>query len=252
MKKNLIRVLIGGLLVLMMVSAGVLLKYDKQEKEQNKQYNQLRNQKTEEEAEDQEVLFSDEEVFLPEYSEMYQENNDLIGWIRIQGTKIDYPVMQSVERPNFYFDHGFDQKKSVYGCPYIAENCDVESPSDNLVIYAHHMNDGTMFSELEKYKKESFWKEHKTIEFDSLTEERTYEVVTAFTTQVYRKDSFEYYQFVDAENEEDFDAFINTCREKAFYDTGVETAYGDQLITLSTCEYSKADSRMVVVAKLME
>lgn len=192
-----------------------------------------------------------EMAILPEYAELYRQNNDLIGWICIEDTKINYPVMQSVSNPDFYLKHGFDKGYTNYGCPYVGENCDVTKPSDNLIIYGHHMKDGSMFSNLEKFKNKDFWKEHRTIRFDSLYEKQTYEVIAVFKTVVYTDSAneFRYYRFSDAETPEQFDEYIYKCKEKALYDTGVSAEYGDKLITLSTCEYSNANGRLVLVAK---
>ena len=127
----------------------------------------------------------------------------------------------------------------------------VANPSDNLVIYGHHMSNGSMFAHLEKYKDESFWSEHRTITFNTLTDKQEYEIVAVFRTVVYTDspDAFKYYRFVDAENADEFDDYIAKCKELSFYDTGVTAEYGDKLITLSTCEYSRNNSRLVVVAK---
>ena len=182
---------------------------------------------------------------------MYAQNSDLVGWISIPGTRIDYPVMQSKDNPNFYLKHAFDKSYSSYGVPYLQENCDI-GISDNLVLYGHHMNNGSMFSDLCEYESEDFYREHKTIRFDTLDSFGEYEVIAAFKTVAYSEEGFKYYHFVQAEQEEDFNAFIARCKELALYDTGVTAEYGDQLITLSTCEYSRTNGRMVVVAKLLD
>ena len=181
------------------------------------------------------------------YSAVYEQNQDFVGWICIEGTNIDYPVMQTPDNPDFYLKHGFDKAYSAYGVPYVQENC-VLGQSDNLVIYGHHMNDGSMFADLCKYTDWDFYEEHKTIRFDTLSEFGEYAVVAAFKTVAYSEDGFKYYRFVDG-SEEDFDAYSAKCRELSLYDTGVTAEYGDKLITLSTCEYSRTNGRMVVVAK---
>ena len=190
-------------------------------------------------------------VMLPEYAELYAQNSDLVGWICIEDTKINYPVMQSLDEPNFYLKHGFDKGYTDYGCPYVGENCDVSKPSDNLIIYGHHMKNGSMFSDLEKFKKKDFWEEHKTFSFNTLYEKQTYEVIAVFKTVVYTgsANEFKYFQFSDAQTPEQFDEYIAKCKEKALYDTGVSAEYGDKLITLSTCEYSNTNGRLVLVAK---
>lgn len=190
-------------------------------------------------------------VMLPEYAELYAQNSDLVGWICIEDTKINYPVMQSLYNPNYYLKHGFDKSYTNYGCPYVAEICDVKEPSDNLLIYGHHMKDGSMFAALEKFKKKDFWESHRTFSFNTLYEKQTYEVIAVFKTVVYSNSTgaFKYYLFSDAETPEQFDDYVAKCKEKALYDTGVSAEYGDKLITLSTCEYSNTNGRLVLVAK---
>ena len=134
---------------------------------------------------------------------------------------------------------------------YVQEDCDVLKPSDNLVIYGHHMNNGSMFADFEKFKDEDFWRGHKTIAFNTLTEKNEYEILAVFKTVVYTDspEAFKYYRFTDAQSPEEFDAYIDKCKELSLYDTGVSAEYGDKLITLSTCEYSRTNGRIVVVAK---
>ena len=200
------------------------------------------------------MKYSGDKTFNPEYQELYLQNNDMVGWIKIDDTKINYPVMQSKDNPNFYLKHGFDKKYTDYGCPYVQENCDLEQLSDNIIIYGHNMNDGSMFSGLTKFKNENFWKAHKTITFDTLTEHHTYEIISVFKTVAYSdsSDSFKYYHFVNAETPDDFSAYINKCNDLSLYDTDVPAEYGDKLITLSTCEYSRNNGRLVVVAKRVD
>lgn len=190
-------------------------------------------------------------TILPELTELYQQNNDLVGWICVEDTNINYPVMQTVDNPNYYLKRGFDREYSSYGCPYVQEDCDVLKPSDNLVIYGHHMNNGSMFADLEKFKDKDFWQEHKTITFSTLTDRNEYEILAVFKTVVYTDspEAFKYYRFTDAKSAEEFAAYVKKCKELSLYDTGVSVEYGDKLITLSTCEYSRTNGRLVVVAK---
>ena len=127
----------------------------------------------------------------------------------------------------------------------------MQLPSDNVTIYGHHMKNGSMFCDLEKFKSQDFWQEHKTIAFSTVTDRYEYEIVSVFKTFVYSDspESFKYYHFVSAETPEDFSAYIDRCKELSIYETGVSAEYGDKLITLSTCEYSRTNGRLVVVAK---
>ena len=156
--------------------------------------------------------------------------------------------MQTIDNPNYYLKHSFEKQYSDYGVPYVQENCDL-GLSDNCVIYGHHMNNGSMFADLCKYTDEDFYREHKTIRFDTLSGFGEYEVIVAFKTVAYSEQGFKYYHFVNAGSAGDFNTYIAKCKELALYDTGVSAEYGDKLITLSTCEYSRQNGRMVVVAK---
>ena len=184
------------------------------------------------------------------YAAVYEQNPDFVGWISIDGTNINYPVMQTPSDPDFYLKHAFDKSYSDYGVPYVQENCDLEQ-SDNVVIYGHHMKNGSMFSDLCKYESEDFYQKHKTVHFDTLADFGEYEIVAAFKTVAYSQEGFKYYHFVNAEDEAAFGEFIAECKSLVLYDTGVTAEYGDKLITLSTCEYSRTNGRMVIVAKLV-
>ncbi len=188
-----------------------------------------------------------------DYSALYDQNNDMVGWIRIADTHIDYPVMQTKNNANFYLHRGFDKKYSSYGCPYVQENCDVERPSDNCIIYGHHMDNGTMFADLEKFRKVDFWEQHKTFTFDLIHEHREYEILAVFTTVAIKSsDTFEYFAMVNARDEQEFDKFVGTCKKLSMYDTGVNAKYGDKLVCLSTCEYPHKAGRLVVVGRWIQ
>ena len=172
----------------------------------------------------------------------------MIGWIRIEGSRIDYPVMQTPSEPDYYLHHAFDRSYSVYGCPYVQANCNIGT-SDNVVIYGHHMKDGSMFAGLCRYADESFYLEHRIIQFDTLDDARDFEVIAAFKTTANVGQGFPFWQFTDAADAAAFDEYVTSCKAISLYDTGVSAIYGDRLITLSTCEYSRANGRMVIVAK---
>ena len=179
---------------------------------------------------------------------LHEKNPDCVAWITIEGTVIDYPVMYRPGQKNYYLHRDFNGKHVSAGALFIAENCDPDS-SDNVIIYGHHMNSGKMFAALNKYKKQSFYEEHSRIVYETLNGPETYEIMFAFTTPVYTGHDFEYYAFSKANSAEEYDAYVSACRERALYDTGVTAQYGDKLLTLSTCEYSQKNGRMVVVAR---
>lgn len=186
---------------------------------------------------------------LSKYQELFNRNNEMAGWISIDGTNINYPVMHTPENPDFYLKHSFEKEYSAYGVPYVAGHCSPSLPSDNVVIYGHHMKNGTMFAGLTDYEDKDFYEKHKVIHFDTLTKAGDYEVMAVFHTTVYDGGGFKFYLFADAKTEEDFKAYVSGCKSLALYETGVTAEYGDKLVTLSTCEYSHKDGRLVVVAR---
>lgn len=185
------------------------------------------------------------------YSLLYETNKDIAGWIKIDGTVINYPVMQTKTEEEYYINRNFDKKNDINGLPFIDSRCDILEPTSNTIIYAHNMKNGSMFASLLQYKQEEFYKEHKVIQFDSIYETATYEIVAAFQTKIaYQyEDVFRYYQFIDAASEEEYNSFIQNIKKLSYYDTGVTAQYGEQLLTLSTCDRSIEDGRFVIVAK---
>ena len=176
-------------------------------------------------------------------------NSDIVGWIKIDGTNINYPVMQNGD---YYLRRNFYKQYSTYGTPFIASYCELNK-SDNSIVYGHHMNNHKMFADLEYYKNKSFYNNHKCIKLytleDKKTIENTYEVIFAFKTVAYSNKGFNYSSFYNANTRLEYCDFISKCKELELYNTNNSAVYGDKLLTLSTCEYSQKNGRMVVVAK---
>jgi len=188
-------------------------------------------------------------VILEQYRELYELNTDMAGWIKIEGTVIDYPVMYTSD--DFYLSHGFDKKEIKSGIPFIDKRCTVEPFGSNTIIYGHHMKNGTMFAGLENYKNENYYKEHPAIRFDTLYTQQEYEIIAVFESQTYRKSDtvFKHYNFLNAGSQADFDEYIANIKALALYDTGVPASYGDELLTLVTCAYHTENGQFVVVAR---
>lgn len=190
-----------------------------------------------------------EPQILPEYAPFYDLNNDTVGWITIPDTKIDYPVMQTPENPDYYLKRNFYKMWSDWGAIYAREACDINRPSDNITLYGHHMKDGSMFAQLHKFQSKDFWQEHQDFTFDTLYEHHTYRIWAVFKVTANLGDAhFPYHRFSDAYAEEDFTDFVETIKKMDFYDTGITPVYGDKLLTLSTCEYTLDNGRFVVCA----
>ncbi|MCM1126799.1 MAG: class B sortase [Lachnospiraceae bacterium] len=187
---------------------------------------------------------------LDDYKTLYEKNKKLIGWIKIDDTIIDYPVMQTSDN-EYYLDHNYNQEYDKNGSLFLDCDCNIYPRSTNLIIYGHHMKSGQMFGQLQKYAKESYGEKHSVIQFDSIYEKAEYQVMYVFRSQVYNEDDmvFKYYQFINANSEEEFNSYMKEMEAMSLYDTGVTASYGDSLLTLSTCDHSQTDGRFVVVAK---
>lgn len=179
---------------------------------------------------------------------LHKKNPDCIGWLQIDGTVIDYPVMYRPAKVGYYLHRNFYGKYSANGCLYLSELCDPET-SDNLIIYGHHMNSGKMFAALDRYKSIKFYQEHTRISYNTLQGEEIYQIFAVFCTPVYTGRDFSYYTFTEAEDAADFQEYIQEIKERSLYDTGITAVFGEKLLTLSTCEYSQRNGRIVVVAK---
>lgn len=189
-----------------------------------------------------------EPEILPDYASIYETNNHVAGWIKIDGTKINYPVMHTPEEPNYYLKRNFNGEYSEHGCIYIREECDMLEPSDNITVYGHNMLDGSMFAYLLKYENKETWEYNPLIFFDNLYEYHVYKIFAVFKTEASIDKGFKYHNMIDAKDKADFDNFIATAKELSFYDTGITPKYGDKIICLSTCEYTLENGRFVVAA----
>lgn len=181
------------------------------------------------------------------YLDVFNVNPDLVGWLYVPGTVINYPVVQSPEWVNYYLTRDFYGQDSKHGAIYADEMADIRRPSDNVTIYGHKMKDGSMFASLFEYSNKAFYDANPVIDFNTIYEDHSYQIFSVFITTA-NEGGFDYHLFVDG-TEEEFNAFVAKCKELSLYDTGVDVNYGDKLITLSTCEHNVSNGRYVVVAK---
>lgn len=203
------------------------------------------------------INYTDSNIEVPEildeYKNLYNMNKKLIGWLKIDDTIIDYPVMQTSDN-EYYLEHNINQEKDRNGALFLDKDCDVLKPSTNLIIYGHHMKSGRMFGNLDDYASENYYKKHSIIQFDTIYEKGTYEIMYVFRSKVYSEAEvvFKYYQFIECYSEQEFDSYMKEMAAMSLYDTGVTAKYGDELLTLSTCDSSEENGRFVVVAKRVE
>lgn len=237
--------------VLFLVSAGMLLKrYLEDRRTENEFASLAALVETQPAAEGSGAAPQQTQDPAEKFAALRQRNEDFIGWISIEGTNLDFPVMYRPDSKDFYLRHGFDGEYSNYGVPYLDEDCilTAENRSQNLVIYGHNMKTGTIFGCLTDYKKADTYRKHPVIEFDTLYGDGSYEVFAAFAIDVVEEPDFAYYDAIDLD-ESAFNAFVAEVKRRSDVDSGITPVYGEDLITLSTCEYSTANGRYVVCAR---
>lgn len=191
-----------------------------------------------------------ENGMLRRYTDLYEKNNDMIGWVKIPDTNIDYPVMFNNSDNEYYLHRNFYKEKSTAGIPYLDSKCNLADMSDNLIIYGHNMTNGTMFHDLLKYQDQDYADSHNYIYFDSMYKRYVFEIFSVFRTSVGSKNEFKYYEFTDAETEQDFNDFISRCKKDSMIRSDIMPVYGDTILCLSTCSYNTKNERTVVVGRL--
>ena len=192
----------------------------------------------------------DESLILPQYRDMYALNPDLVGWITIQNSDIDYPVVQN-EDNEYYLRRDFFGEENKNGQIILEATCDPYTPSYNLVIIGHNMRNTSMFSRLvDYYKKQSDWRKHKYVQFDSLMEERMYVVVAAFYAADYAEDEEGFRYSADIQYRIDAELWLAQVKDYQLYDTGIDVEFGDEFLTLTTCNSTRRkNGRFVVICR---
>ena len=183
--------------------------------------------------------------------QLQEQNADIVGWLEIENTSINYPVLQGKDN-SYYMTHNYKKEKSKNGSIFLDANYNWNIPSNNLLIYGHNLGNGMMFQELLKYEKESFYQEHPVIRFTTAEEDAEYEIISAFKSRVYHKSEknvFRYYFFLNSESEEEYNQFVKNAKNASLYPIDATANYGNQLITLSTCSYYVEDGRFAVVGR---
>ena len=189
---------------------------------------------------------------LPEYAELIQQNPEMVGWISIDDTGINYPVVQKDN--TYYLTHGFDQSNNTNGSIFMDERCSIVSPTINTIIYGHNMKSGMMFGGLKNYLQAGYLESHKYIQFNTIYEKRTYEIVAVCLSEVQYQDedAYRYYDFITSTSTQDLQDFVENVDALAVCGNADGLTLQDKLLTLSTCNSYTEDGRLFVVAKQVQ
>jgi sortase B len=175
-------------------------------------------------------------------SNLLSINSECFGWISIAGTNINYPVMHTPSNPQKYLNKNFYGEYSYSGTPFLDSRCSADST--NLIIYGHHMNNGTMFADLCNYTDYSYFTEHPTVVLETKDGAFAYSVFSVMKV----KFDDDWYRFTTVGTEKSYNSRIEYAKEKSIYDTGITPVYGQQILTLSTCYGYNQDDRILVLA----
>lgn len=186
---------------------------------------------------------------LTRYDALYQQNNDLAGWLSFPETALDCPVMYTPEDPEKYLRMAFDGSYAISGSLFIGDGSSPDG--SNVVVYGHNMKNGTMFGGLTAYAQEDYAKAHPVFRLDTLTEEREYRVIAAFYCAAEEEEAFPY-QYVDLTHPETFAQYLEKAGERSLWPMSFQPEFGTRLALLSTCGYQGEDGRFVVLGAEIE
>ena len=187
------------------------------------------------------------EQAMVDLSAYLAQNPDFVAWLRIPGTNVDYPVVQT-DNPDYYLNHTFSGKSSVVGTLFSLADADYAAPGRNIAIYGHHLRSSgeKMFTSLMRYKNPDFYEDNQTIVLDSLYRHREYTIFAVMNMKVGDWEPSRTMFSGDAA----FMAFVNRAKLESLYDTGVEVGADDHILTLITCDrsYAGKEGRLVILA----
>lgn len=186
---------------------------------------------------------------LTRYDALYQQNNDLAGWLSFPETALDCPVMYTPEDPEKYLRMAFDGSYAISGSLFIGDGSSPDG--SNVIVYGHNMKNGTMFGGLTAYAQEDYAKAHPVFRLDTLTEEREYRVIAAFYCAAEEEEAFPY-QYVDLTHPETFAQYLEKAGERSLWPMSFQPEFGTRLALLSTCSYQGEDGRFVVLGAEIE
>lgn len=238
-------------LIALMIGFGVLLTVNIKSEERGKEnFASLREEKYQGTA----STTDSSTAILPEYISLHSQNPDMVGWLSIGLTPVDYPIMYRAGDNDYYLNRNFTGEYDPNGMLILDKRCNSYGDNVNTLIHGHNMKSGLMFGSLRKFMDQGYAYDHRFINFDTLYEKRTYEIIAVFLSSVDKENTedFKYYDYIRIDNERDFNRYINGIKDASVFQTEETAYFGDKLITLSTCDYAKNEGRLVIVGKQVE
>lgn len=189
---------------------------------------------------------------LLKYYPVYAQNQDLAGWISVPEYKVDYPIMQSTDN-DYYLRKNIDKKYDVWGVPFFDYRNKFNPNDQNLIVFGHNSSQfkNKMFAALNAYATVEGFKKAPVIKCDSIYEEMYWKVYAVYITNSKSKDDNGHYfnYIVNKFSEDAFGEYLYEVKSRALYETGIDIKPDDHILTISTCNYSFKDARMVIVCR---
>ena len=188
----------------------------------------------------QENETDDGELIRKSFQPLREINTDIVGWITINNTKVDYPILHGDDN-EFYLTHNYKKEENLAGSIFMDFRNDKLWYNKHTILYGHRMKDGTMFSQIKKYEDQSFYDANPTFQYETITDRYEVKVFAAYVTTT----DF-YYIKTDFEETSDFMELVKEMKEKSEIQTNLDVQEDDRIITLSTCDYIYDEGRFVV------
>lgn len=195
---------------------------------------------------------SEKELMGFDLQALREINPDCVGYISIMGTPLNYPVMQGkASDETYYLNHDFYGNYHGNGTPFVDIRCDVEKPSDNLIVYAHNTRNSKMFSILRFYKDQEYFEKHPVIRFDHAGGGGNYAIFAVLFPSLNEAKTRDLFTYIEKDPEEpkEWEKFLSYVERKSIYQTGVEVNSDDEIIMLSTCYRQIEEGRVLVFAR---
>ena len=215
----------------------------------------------ESQAEEIDQAAADKAAMKAKYGDIYESNHDFIGWLKVEGTAIDNPVMftpKDDSNGQYYLRKNFYGNYDIGGTLFVDFRCELnpeKGVSTDTIIYGHRMNNDTLFGPLRYFKDTEFCKEHTAITFDTMYRPGSYVLFASILTQATDNDpdAFKYYDFIKAKSKKELKEYLKNIKNCAlYYDEENAPKFGDEILTLSTCDYYKTDGRLALLARRLK
>ena len=245
MKKKVVDLLIIITLISAIVSISILVNHNLELAEGNEVISEL-SEIVKPEVEDDS---NDHNEVIDNINSLKSDNEDFEAWLEIENSNINLPVMYKPDNLQYYLRKDFYQDYYIGGTPFIDERCNTNPQSDILIIYGHHMSDGSMFTDLLNFEDNDYYLNHKYINYYNDNSLQIYEVFAAIKTDLFNDNQIDYYENVDFIDKSNFDNYISDVTSNSLISTDIQIEYGDKILMLSTCSDHEDFGRMIVFAK---